>query len=89
MTIREKETAVVRGPWWSATPNQKYVFGLALVEFPGRFTAPDALGGTDTTLQVYAFTEVTDEKPFTIEAAEDLQNRFEALLGKVIVEGHS
>ncbi len=68
----------VRGPWWSASPDGKYAFGLALVTF-----------SPENELNVYAFTEVTDEKPFTVEVAEDLQKRFEALLGKVIVEGHS
>lgn len=73
-----ENTITVRGPWWSATPNGNYAFGLALVTF-----CPE------NELKVYAFTEVTDEKPFTVEAAEDLQARFEALLGKVITQGHS
>lgn len=72
------DSITVRGPWWSATSNGKYAFGLAIVTF-----CPD------NELQVYAFTEVNEDNPFTIEAAEDLQACFETLLGKVIVEGHS
>ena len=66
----------VRGPWWGATADQRYAFGLALVTF-----------AEEKELTVYAYTEVTDEKPFTEEAAAELQERFERQLGKTMVRG--
>ncbi len=66
----------VDGPWWEVTAEQDYVCGLAIVTF-----CPENVK------VVYAYTLVTKERPFTLEVSEELQDRFERKLGKVVVRG--